>query len=134
MILNRINFHYNEPLVQQVKFLVGVKQIIIFAALVVWLKHVEKAVYVEVFLTDFLFFQHLAVFRSDKLIESIEAWNYVAFLFQFTDVERHGIRQGDLFRSCGRLVVLLPKRQEQCLDALSLLDVKDLILGEERIE
>ena len=46
----------------------------------------------------------------------------------------YGIRQGDLFRSCGRLIVLLPKCQEQSLDALTLLDVKDLILGEERIE
>jgi hypothetical protein len=94
----------------------------------------EESVYIKIFLTDFLFFQHLAVFGSHKLIEGIEAWNDVAFLFQFTDVERHGIRQSNLFRSCGRLVVLLPKRQEQCLDALSLLDVKDLILGEEGIE
>ena len=134
MVLDGIYLENDEPLVQQVKLLVGVKQIVVLTTLVVRFQHVEESVNIKIFLTDFLFFQHLAVFRFHKLIEGIEAWNDVAFLFQFTDVERHGIRQGDLFRSCGRLVVLLPKRQEQCLDALSLLDVKDLILGEKGIE
>ena len=91
MVLDGINLENDEPLVQQVKLLVRVQQIVIFATFVVRFKHVEESVYIKIFLTDFLFFQHLAVFRSHKLIEGIEAWNDVAFLFQFTDVERHGI-------------------------------------------
>ena len=87
MVLDGVNLENDEPLVQQVKLLVGVKQIVIFATLVVRFQHVEESVYIKIFLTDFLFFQHLAVFRSHKLIEGIEAWNDVAFLFQFTDVE-----------------------------------------------
>ena len=91
MILDGIYFENDEPLVQQVKFLVGIKQIVVLTTFVVRFKHVEESVYIKIFLTDFLFFQYLAVFRSHKLIEGIEAWNDVAFLFQFTDVERHGI-------------------------------------------
>ena len=91
MVLDGIYLENDEPLVQQVKLLVGVKQIVVLTTFVVRFQHVEKSVYIKIFLTDFLFFQHLAVFRSHKLIEGIEAWNDVAFLFQFTDVERHGI-------------------------------------------
>jgi hypothetical protein len=50
--------------VQQVKLLVGVKQIVVLTTLVVRFQHVEKSVYIKIFLTDFLFFQYLAVFRS----------------------------------------------------------------------
>ena len=91
MVLDGIYLENDEPLVQQVKLLVGVKQIVVLTTLVVRFQHVEESVNIKIFLTDFLFFQHLAVFRSHKLIEGIEARHDVAFLFQFTDVERHGI-------------------------------------------
>ena len=64
---------------------------VVFATFVVRFQHVEESVYIKIFLTDFLFFQHLAVFRSHKLIEGIEAWNDVAFLFQFADKQGYGI-------------------------------------------
>lgn len=49
-------------------------------------------------------------------------------------VESHGVREGDLLGAGGRFGVLLPQRQEQCLDTLPFLDVEHLVVRVERVE
>ncbi|CCY05087.1 predicted protein [Eggerthella sp. CAG:1427] len=134
MVFNRINLEDDEPLVQQVQLFVGIEQVVILSALVVRLQHIEESGKVEVFLPHFLFLQLGAVLRPDKFVERIERRLDALILPDTVDIEGDGIGECDLFRTGGRLVVFLPQREQQGLDALPFFDVEHLVFREEGVE
>ena len=76
MVFNVIQFKDNEAFMQQIQLLVGVQQIVILATLVIWFKHVQEVVYVEILFPDVLLFKLSAVIIPDKLVERVEAGHY----------------------------------------------------------
>ena len=74
------------------------------------------------------------VVGGEILIKAVERGYDAVVRLDTFDKERHGIGEGDLLRARGRLVVLLPQREQQCLDALALLHVKHLVRRIKRVE
>ena len=134
MVFDIVQLKDNEAFVQQVQFLVGVQQVVVFAATIVRFKHVQEAVNVKVLFPDVLPFQLSAVIIPHKLVERVEAGRY-RFIFRDTfDVGAYRIGQRHFLRPFGGFIVPLPKGKDKRLDALFLLDVKHPVLDIERVE
>ena len=134
MILNRINLEDDEAGVQQVELLVRVQQIVIFASLIVRLQHVEKIGQVKILFPDLFLTEQCRIVGGEILVKAVERGYDTIVRLDTLDKERHGIGKGDLLRTGGRLVVFLPQREQQCLDALPLFHVEYLIRRVEGVE
>ena len=134
VILYRINFKDNEPLVQQVQFLVRVQQVVILTATIVRFKHIQESGKVKVLLPHFLLLQPGAVLRSYKLVEGIEGRPDRIVIPDAADVEGDRIGNGYFLGTGSRLVVLFPQRKQQGLDALPFLNIEHVVLRVKRIE
>ena len=62
----------DEALREQVQLPVGVEQVVVLAAPVVGLQHVEQVRQVEILLADVLLLQQPPVVRDEKLVEGVE--------------------------------------------------------------
>ena len=134
MILDRIDFEYHEPFVQQVQLLVRVQQKIILAALVVRFQYIQEIGDVELLVAYPLRIQYRPVIRVHKLVESVERRHKAVIILNPVNEQGDRIGQRHLFRAGRRFIVLLPKRQEQCLDRFLFLHVKHLVLRKKGIE
>ena len=134
MILYRINFEDDKACIQEVELLVRVQQVVVFATFVVRLQHVEKIGQVKILFPDLFLTEQCRIVGGEVLVKAVERGYDTIVRLDTLDKERHGIGKGDLLRTGGRLVILLPKGQQQCLDALALLNVEHLIRRVEWIE
>ena len=134
MILYRVDFEDDKAGVKQVKLLVRVQQVVIFSTFVVRLQHVEKVSKVKILFPDLFLTKQSRIIGGEILVKAVERGNDAIIRLDTLDKERHGIGEGDLLRTGGRLVVLFPKGQQQGLDALPFLHVEYLIRRIERIE
>ena len=134
MILNRINFEDDKACIQEVELLVRVQQVVVFATFVVRLQHVEKIGQVKILFPDLFLTKQCRIVGGEVLVKAVERRNDTIVRLDTLDKERHGIGKGDLLRTGGRLVVFLPQREQQCLDALPLFHVEYLIRRVEGVE
>ena len=134
MIADIVQLEDDEPLAEQVELLVAVEQVVVLAAPVVGLQHVQETVDVEVFLPYVLLAQQAAVVAAHELVEGVERGRQRRVLLQLRKVEVHGVREGHLLGARGSLVVPLPQGEDQCLDRLALLDVEHPVGGIEGVE
>ncbi len=119
---------------QQIQLLVGVQQIVILAILVIWFKHVQEIVDVEILFPDILLFKLSAVIIPYKLVERVEAGRYRPVTRDTFDIGTYRIGQRHFFRPLGGFIVPLPQGEDKRLDALFLLDVEYPVLDIERVE
>ena len=63
----------------------------ILGRFVVRLEEVEEWVYMKMFVREFVLLEEVGVLGWEKVIEGIEGWKYVVFVFEFRDVEGEGI-------------------------------------------
>ena len=134
MILYRINLENDKAGIQQVKLLVRVQQIVIFATLVVRLQHVEKIGQVKILFPDFFLTKQSRVIGGEVFVKAVERGYDAVVRLDTLDKERHGIGEGDFLRACSRLVVLFPQRQQQGLDTLPFLHIEHLVRRVKGIE
>ena len=134
MILYRVDFEDDKAGVQEVELLVRVQQIVIFTSLVVRFQHVEEIGQVKILFPDLFLTKQCRVVGGEILVKAVERGYDAVVRLDTLDKERHGIGKGDLLRTGGRLVILLPKGQQQCLDALPFLHIIHLVGGIEGIE
>ena len=118
----------------QVDLLVRVQEEVIVPSLVERLQHVQEPVDVEVLLAHPLFLHHPAVVVTDKLVEPVEVRPELRVVRNPADIGVHCAGEGDLLGAFRHLVLPLPKRQDQRLDALPLFHVELPVLAVEGIE
>src|SRR5690606_630419 len=124
IILDRINFKDDQPLLQQVEVLRCVEQVIKFAALVIRAQHVQEIVDVKILFLYPVAFQYPGVVIPQERIETVEAGEYFFMLFQELEISRNGIGQRHVFAPLELLIVFFPERKQQRLDAFLLLRVQ----------
>lgn len=118
----------------QVDLLVRVQKEVIVPSLVERLQHVQEPVDVKVLLTHPLFLHHPAVVVTDKLVEPVEVRPELRVFRNPADIGVHRAGKGDLLGAFRQLVLPLPERQDQRLDALPLFHVELPVLAVEGIE
>ena len=119
---------------QQIQFLVGVQQVVVFTATIVRFKHVQEIVNVKILFPDVLLFKLSAVIIPDKLVERVEAGCYRPVTRDTFDIGTYRIGQRHFFRPLGGFIVPLPQGEYKGLDTLFLFDVKYPVLDIERVE
>ena len=134
MLLNFVNFEYHKTLAEQVELFVRVQQIVIFAAPVIRSQDIEKISEVEILLPIVLLFQYYPEIPLYEFVEGVEGRYRPPVLLYLFDiqVDRHGkshlLGTGDDFR------IPFSERHDQRFNGLLLLQVKDLVVSEKRIE
>ncbi len=136
VFLYAVNFEDNEPLVEQVDVLRGVEQEVVTPAPVILPHGGEHVVDVEVGLLhlDVTLCQFLAVVVTHILVEGVERRHDATVRLDTLNVGTHGTAQFAALRLRHLVVLRLPERQQQGLDAVLLLHVEDIIIGVERVE
>jgi len=120
--------------VGQVDLLVRVQKEVIVPSLVERLQHVQEPVDVEVLLAHPLFLHHPAVVVADELVEPVEVRSELRVFRNPEDIGVHRAGKGYLLGAFRQLVLPLPERQDQRLDALPLFHVELPVLAVEGIE
>lgn len=134
MLLDFVNFKYHESLAEQVELFIRIQQVVIFTSPVIRSQYIEKISEVEILLPIVLLFQYLPEIPLYEFVEGIEGWDRPLVLLYLFDiqVDRHG--KGHLLGTGDDFRIPLSERHDQCFNGLFLLQVKDLVLGEKRIE
>ena len=78
--------------------------------------------------------QFLAVVVTHILVEGVERRHDATVGLDALNIGTHGTAQLAALRLCHLVVLRLPERQQQGLDAVLLLHVEDVIVGVERVE
>ena len=136
VFFNRIYLEDDEPLAEQVDVLRGVEQEVVASAPVILPHGGEHIVDVEVGLLHLYltFRQFAAVVVAHILIEGVERGDDAPVSPDTLDVCVHRTAQFAALRLRHFVVLRLPERQQQCLDAVLLLHVEHVIIGVERVE
>ena len=136
ILLYTVNLEDDEPLAEQVDVLRGVEQEVVASAPVILPHGGEHVVDVEVLLLhlDVTLRQFPAVVVAHVLVESVERRHDAPVCPDALDVGTHGTAQFPAFGFRHLVVLRLPERQQQRLDAVLLLHVKHVVVGVERVE
>ncbi len=136
VFLNGIYLEDDEPLAEQVDVLRGVEQEVVASAPVILPHGGEHVVDVEVLLLhlDVTLCQFPAVVVAHILVEGVERGDDATVGSDALDIGTHGTAQFAAFRLRHLVVLRLPERQQQRLDAVLLLHVEHVIVGVERVE
>ena len=134
MVFQLVNLKDNETAVEQVYLLIGIQQVVIFAAFVIWLKHVQETVNVKVLFTIPFFGKYPAVIAAHIFIEGVERRHNGFIGIHTVDEQRQCCGDGIFLATGCLLIAFLPEGQKERLDTLFLFDVKHPVFGIERIE
>ena len=136
IFLYTVNLEDDEPLAEQVDVLRGVEQEVVASVPVILPHGGEHIVDVEIGLLHLYltFCQFAAVVVAHILIEGVERGDDAPVSPDTLDIGVHRTAQFTAFRLRHFVVLRLPERQQQCLDAVLLLHVKHVIIGVERVE
>ena len=136
IFLYTVNLEDDEPLAEQVDVLRGVEQEVVASAPVILPHGGEHIVDVEVGLLHLYltFRQFAAVVVAHILVEGVERGDDAPVSPDTLDIGVHRTAQFAALRLRHFVVLRLPERQQQCLDAVLLLHVEHVIIGVERVE
>ena len=129
VVLDGINLEDDEPFAQQVDILRRVEQEVIASAPVILPHGGEHVVDVEVLLLhlDVTLRQFPAVVVAHVLVEGVERGDDAPVCPDALDVGTHGTSQFPAFGFRHLVVLRLPERQQQRLDAVLLLHVEHVV-------
>ena len=136
IFLYTVNLEDDEPLAEQVDVLRGVEQEVVASVPVILPHGGEHIVDVEVGLLHLYltFRQFAAVVVAHILVEGVERGDDAPVSPDTLDVCVHRTAQFAALRLRHFVVLRLPERQQQCLDAVLFLHVEHVIIGVERVE